>query len=864
MIRRRRPVRVLTATWLVFAPLVLLAGFIVVATPGPASATEFPTYYANGEDSATWLDGSGQLQGAWIAEHNESDPGGGGTVGLFDLLIARHTLAGARDPSWGTDSLTGTTGLRRIVLDPPGGAGYQKHRVDAVGADDAGNITIAWNVSYVDGRGTVDYGDDLGISEAVLDRYSPDGVRTARRTVAHHQRLIEGGPGRPETYVSEMVSLPDGSIAEQEATATDFQPTGSRIIWYGTAGETRTAFSVGPTSAITAASTNGDGRLYVTTDDGVLRRSASTGVESFPSGCRNDQTWRGPFVPVAGPAGTFATVCGSGYSTSGVRGILVRRYSATGTLTSSITSSPSAANRAEVFRPTGGAFDGAGRLWVGGHACTMYSGTTVECRESGPTRTAVVSAFDATKRLTTSGFAAAYEGYRVDGMRPVSGNRITYVVPREAFNGGNTVSVDLLPGSTPPPPVTVPGQPAAPTGVAGPGRVAVSWAAPSDGGSPITGYRLTPYRNGVAQAPVDVGAVTSYTFTGLTNGAAYRFTVAARNAQGLGPASAQSTAVTPAGPPGAPTGLRATPGAKSATVTWTAPVDDGGSVITGYLVKLIANGRPLQNFTTGSATTFTANDLKAGNTYTFEVAAVTAAGTGPWSATSNPAAPPPDAFPKGWPAAVTRQYQDLTGRAPTSTELVNQVNQLQSGQKPAGALPAELRQSADHQQNVDPTTRLYDSYFLRIPDPGGLDYWIGRKRAGDRLVRISAYFAASSEFKRRYGSLDNEDFVRLVYRNVLKREGDPAGIRFWTQQLDQRRRDRGDVMAGFSESSEHIRKEQYFVTVDVLYIFMLDRAPTVGELDTEASTLAGGGTVTALADRIIASTEYANRIARLP
>lgn len=862
MTTRPRPFRTLTAARLVLAPLALVAALVAVGAPNPAAAAQFPTYYSNGEDSATWLDGAGRLQGAWTSEHDESNPDGG-TVGLFDLLIARHTLTGAPDPSWGTDALTGATGVRRIVLDPPGGAGYQKHQVDAVGADDAGNITIAWNVGYIDGRGTSISDDDISINEAVLDRYSPDGARTARRTVAHYERAVEGYLGRPETFITEMVSLSDGSIAANEVTYAEYQPSAARVIWYGTAGETRTSFSIDPASVITAASTNGDGRLYVTTGDGVLRRTSSAGVESFSSGCRYDQTWRGPLVPVAGPGGTFATICGSGYSSSGVRGILVRRYSATGTLTSSITSSPNAEHRAEIFRPTSGAFDGAGRLWAGGGACTMYSGSTVECAESGPTRTAVVSAFDATQGLNGVGLGSAREGYRVDGMRPLSGNRISYAVPRETYNGAEVESVDLLP-STPPPPATVPGQPAAPSAVAGPGQVALSWTPPSDGGSAITGYRITPYRNGVAQAAVDVGAVTSYTLTGLTNGAAYRFTVAARNAQGLGPASNQSTAATPAGPPGAPTGLRATPGAKSATVTWKAPVDDGGSPITGHLVKLIANGRPLQNFTTGTATTFTANDLKAGNTYTFEVAAVTAAGTGPWSATSNPAAPPPDAFPKGWPAAVTRQYQDLTARAPTSAELANQVDELQAGRKTVGALPAELRQSQDHTTNVDPTTRLYDSYFLRIPDPGGLDYWIGRKRAGDRLVRISAYFAASSEFKRRYGSLDNEDFVRLVYRNVLKREGDPAGITFWTQQLDQHRRDRGDVMAGFSESSEHIRKEQYYVTVDVLYIFMLDRAPTFTELDTEASTLAGGGTSTKLADRIIASTEYANRIAGLP
>ena len=72
--------------------------------------------------------------------------------------------------------------------------------------------------------------------------------------------------------------------------------------------------------------------------------------------------------------------------------------------------------------------------------------------------------------------------------------------------------------------------------------------------------------------------------TGLTNGTAYTFTVAAINAIGTGAASAQSNAVTPATVPGAPTIGTATRGNASATVTWTAPASNGGAVITGYVV----------------------------------------------------------------------------------------------------------------------------------------------------------------------------------------------------------------------------------------------------------------------------------------
>ena len=65
---------------------------------------------------------------------------------------------------------------------------------------------------------------------------------------------------------------------------------------------------------------------------------------------------------------------------------------------------------------------------------------------------------------------------------------------------------------------------------------------------PITGYVITPYAAGKELSPVTVGNVTSDTITGLTNGTAYTFTVAAINAVGTGAASAASAAITPSAP----------------------------------------------------------------------------------------------------------------------------------------------------------------------------------------------------------------------------------------------------------------------------------------------------------------------------
>jgi hypothetical protein len=104
-------------------------------------------------------------------------------------------------------------------------------------------------------------------------------------------------------------------------------------------------------------------------------------------------------------------------------------------------------------------------------------------------------------------------------------------------------------GPTRPTRATVPGAPSGVSALAGISSATVTWTSPtSTGGSAITGYVVIPSIG----SPIDVGDVTSQVVTGLTNGTAYRFTVAAVNAVGTGPASAASNVVTPEPAPTSP------------------------------------------------------------------------------------------------------------------------------------------------------------------------------------------------------------------------------------------------------------------------------------------------------------------------
>ena len=188
--------------------------------------------------------------------------------------------------------------------------------------------------------------------------------------------------------------------------------------------------------------------------------------------------------------------------------------------------------------------------------------------------------------------------------------------------------------------VTPAGVPAAPTiGIAraGNGSATVRWTAPTNpGGSPIIGYKLYSSADNYTTA-VAAPTASPYTVTGLTNGITYTFKVSAVNATGEGPLSAASNSVTPATVPVAPTIGTARAGNTSATATWIAPTNTGGSPITGYRVRVyVGTGTTvLKTVTVGSSvTSVVVTGLTNGTGYSFTVAATNAVGTGAFSTRS--------------------------------------------------------------------------------------------------------------------------------------------------------------------------------------------------------------------------------------
>jgi hypothetical protein len=244
-----------------------------------------------------------------------------------------------------------------------------------------------------------------------------------------------------------------------------------------------------------------------------------------------------------------------------------------------------------------------------------------------------------------------YIGYAQQPAIPVPSTATTQVVT--GLTNGTTyrfkiTAVNAL-GPGVPSTVTnavVAGGPSAPTGVAasaGDASATVSWTAPTHDGSPVVGYAITPYKGYAPRTPVVYpSTATTQVVTGLVNGASYAFRVVAINAVATGPLSEFSNGVLPTAPlpPGAPTIGTAVAGDASATVSWTAPVFDGGAPITGYAVTAYRGYYPFTTQTFDStATTQTITGLVNGREYGFRVRAINSAGTGGYSKISNKVTP---------------------------------------------------------------------------------------------------------------------------------------------------------------------------------------------------------------------------------
>ncbi|MFD3455456.1 glycoside hydrolase domain-containing protein [Streptomyces sp. NPDC058691] len=188
-------------------------------------------------------------------------------------------------------------------------------------------------------------------------------------------------------------------------------------------------------------------------------------------------------------------------------------------------------------------------------------------------------------------------------------------------------------------PKAVPAAPGAVSATSSGTSVTVAWSAPEDdGGSPVTGYKVT--LSDGHQVEIDDQDSRSTTFTWLRSGRSYTARVQAVNTFGASrPSAATAPVVTGGGKPQTPAVTGVLTDGKQVRVTWRA-AGDGGFPIIGYTVALGDGTTAHVPATADTALLTTTGKAKA---HTATVTAVTLAGTSDDPATTTSVAASADA-----------------------------------------------------------------------------------------------------------------------------------------------------------------------------------------------------------------------------
>lgn len=433
--------------------------------------------------------------------------------------------------------------------------------------------------------------------------------------------------------------------------------------------------------------------------------------------------------------------------------------------------------------------------------------------------------------------------------------------------------------------VTLPGAPTDVVATAGNRSATLAFNAPAtNGGAAITGYSATcSSSNGIRSGS---GAASPITVNGLINNNVYSCTVLALNRIGSSAPSA-SVVVAPvdcsyalnarsmavgAGANFGNVTVSASGAADTASCRWTAVTSsktDWLSVTSGSSYQ----GNASVSFSTEANTSTTPRSgslMVAGQTFAVSQAGFTA----PSADTDSDG----DGIPDGVESTVgtnphikdndifnnpqlfaMQQYRDFEGREGNTNEILSLTQSIATGTITRGQAIKNLFEAPRFQDISAPLARLYFTYFLRIPDYEGLMYWTQKAKDGAPLQQISAAFALSEEFSARYGSLNNEQFVTLVYNNVLVRAPDASGKAYWLGLLNNGSITRGQVMLGFSESAEYKDASQNKVNVTLLYASLLHRSPDPSGFNNGVDRLNGGQSILSFIEGLISAPEYRQR-----
>ena len=194
---------------------------------------------------------------------------------------------------------------------------------------------------------------------------------------------------------------------------------------------------------------------------------------------------------------------------------------------------------------------------------------------------------------------------------------------------------------------------------------------------------------------------------------------------------------------------------------------------------------------------------------------------------------------------LVASYQQFLGRDPADAGLDFHLNRLASGgDESRERVARSLLYGSEGSANE--VARAYQSLLRRDPEPKGGAYWTEHLRTND-VLDLRVLLLSSDEYHRRSGGTD-QSWVAALYRDVLGRSAEPAGLAYWSNQAS-RGVSRSIIVSGF-----YLGRESLGLRTDSYYHLTLDRTPTAVERAEGIALIAAEGE-RALYARLWASDE---------
>lgn len=196
---------------------------------------------------------------------------------------------------------------------------------------------------------------------------------------------------------------------------------------------------------------------------------------------------------------------------------------------------------------------------------------------------------------------------------------------------------------------------------------------------------------------------------------------------------------------------------------------------------------------------------------------------------------------------VTAAYYDVLGRAPESQTVIDNWAMAMTAGMSRVAMASAFNNSDEYR--LKKITEAYANALHRAPEQAGIDYWMGELRRG-RLSPEDLYstFLYSDEMYMVQGGGTNAGYVTALYRELLGRDPDAAGLADWVTRLNGQ--PRSSVSDGIWYSPE-----KYNVRVNEAYQTLLGRSAGASE-QAYWSTVARQYGTSGMRAMIMASDEY--------